>query len=83
VFAKASPAVQRNYDVFVAASQLADEIGKDLGRFTNGEAAGHARYEILHNMKVIIRERVGPGRCAVGIYDFDDGACYYAGIVAC
>jgi len=84
VFAgKKDPEVQRNPEVYLAACALADEIGKDLAKHVKGKASGQGCYEILHNMKAILRRRVGPGRCAVGIYDFETKTCSYAGIVSC
>jgi len=80
---KDSPEVQRSCEVYLAASVLADEIGNDLARHAGGEPSGQGRYEILHNMKAILRRRVGPGRCAVGIYDFATKTCSYAGLVSC
>lgn len=81
--AKDNPEIQRSCEVYLAASKLADEIGKDLAKTVGGDATGHGHYELIHNMKAIIRRRVGAGKCAVGIYDFDDGACYYIGLVSC
>lgn len=75
-----SSATPRSY---LSACILADEIGRDLAKHVGGKAVGQGCYEILHNMKAILRRRVGPGRCAVGIYDFETKTCSYAGIVAC
>lgn len=84
VFAgKKNPEVQRDPEVYLSACTLADEIGRDLAKHVGGKAVGQGCYEILHNMKAILRRRVGPGRCAVGIYDFETKTCSYAGIVAC
>lgn len=84
VFAgKDNPEVQRSCEVYLAAGALADEIGNDLANHVGGKATGQGRYEILHNMKAILRRRVGPGRCAVGIYDFETKTCSYAGLVSC
>ncbi len=84
VFAsKENPEVQRNCEVYLAASALADEIGNDLAKHVGGEASGQGRYEIIHNMKTILRKRVGPGRCAVALYDHGTKTCYYLGLVSC
>ena len=80
---KENPEVQRSCNVYLTASTLADEIGNDLAEHVGGKASGQGRYEILHNMKAILRRRVGPGRCAVGIYDFETKTCSYAGLVSC
>lgn len=80
---KDNPEIQRSCEVYLAASALADAVGHDLAEHAGGKATGQGHYEILHNMKAILRRRVGPGRCAVGIYDFETKTCSYAGLVSC
>lgn len=83
VFVGKTPAVQRSHEVYLAACRLADLLGGDLARHIGTEASGQAHYEILYNMRFLFRVHVGPGRCAVGVYDFAEGTCSYAGLVSC
>lgn len=87
--AKGDPEVQRTCEVYLAACSIADEIGKDMAKHIGAEPLDHGKYEIISNMKMIIRRRVGghngkpSGYCAVSIYDFDERTSRYVGVVKC
>ena len=83
VFAPESCEVRRDADVYVAACALADTLGKDIASHIGSVASGQTKYTIIYNMRVLLYTHVGPGRCAVGMYDFDAGICSYEGIVSC
>jgi hypothetical protein len=75
--------VQRTCEVFLLANDFADTCGRDIAKAIGEETNGSTCYEILYNMRMIIRHPVGNGYCAIGIYDFDEGTCSYAGIARC
>jgi hypothetical protein len=84
VFEKGSCELRRDADVYLAACTLADSFGNDLVKHLGGEkSAQHAKYEIFYNLRIQFRKRVGPGKCAVGSYDFDKKVSRYEGLVAC
>src|SRR5262245_40689539 len=75
--------VHRTCELYLAANDFATACGRDIAKANGEKVDGPPTYEILYNMKAIIRVRLGNGYCGVGIYDFDEGTCYYAGIVRC
>ena len=87
--AKGDPEVQRTCEVYLTACSLADEIGKDMAKHLKTDAIGHGSYEIISNMKMIVRHHVGghngkaSGYCAVSVCDTDTGKCHYLGITKC
>jgi hypothetical protein len=83
VFVENECEVRRDPDVYMAACALADALGQDLAAHIGFAASGHTKYTIIFNLRIQFQTRIGPGRCAVGAYDFDAGICTYEGIVAC
>jgi hypothetical protein len=83
VFEENDCAVRRTAEVYLAACHLSDCFGKDLGRHLGSTVEGATQYTILYNMRIQFKVKVGPHKCAVGSYDFDQKVSRYEGLVSC
>jgi len=83
VFVKNDVAVRREADVYLAACKLADQLGQDLAKHLGRASSGYTDYTIIYNMRFRFQVRVGPGKCAVGTYDYKTRVCKYEGLVSC